>query len=491
MLLWILVALALLVVAGLLLTRCRDHAPLPRVESPTRHQPRETASAVSAQEISNQQVPDGDVRAARSPSAAQCSRPELRSGTERAKLGGTPFAVIDVETTGFHPVPDGSHRIVEVAVVRMSPDGRIEDEYVTLVNPQRKMGATHVHGIRTADVARAPSFAEIAGDVGSRIADAIVVAHNVNFDLRFLRGEYAHAGMELPDVPHLCTLDLAYRFADVSCRKLGFLCEEYGIPIDAHSALGDARAVSQLLVRFLDEARTRGGESATAIGFPEVPLAGIGWCPTPPSGLSVQRRARADGARDALEALVAKCSARRPVAKREQQYLDALELALADSDLTPEESGALAALARELDVSMRDVHRRYVESLADGAKADGVVTAAEAAEVQRIAALLEVPDADVAPMLVVPSRPAPTRPVERGAAVCFVGAFDLPVMAQLVDVATERSFVMRKNITASVSVVVVESARSDVRRQDRAKALGIPVLTADQFLSLHAAMAGA
>jgi DNA polymerase-3 subunit epsilon len=297
--------------------------------------------------------------------------------------------------------------------------------------------------------------------------------------------------MALPNVPNLCTLDLAYRFADVSCRKLGFLCEEYGIPIDAHSALGDARAVSQLLMRFLDEARARGGESATAIVFPEVPLAGINWCRTPPSGVSVQRRTHADGARDAFEAVVSKCSARRPVAKREQQYLDALELALADSELTSEESGALAALARELDVSMGDVHRRYVESLADGAKADGVVTKAEAAEVQRIAALLEVPAADVAPMLVVPSRPAPTRPVERGAAVCFVGAFDLPVMAQLVAVATERSFVMRKNITASVSVVVVESARADVRRQDRAKAMGIPVLTADQFLSLHAAMAGA
>jgi DNA polymerase III epsilon subunit-like protein len=64
----------------------------------------------------------------------------------------TPFAVVDVETTGFSPrVHD---RMLEVAVVRLAPDGALEDEYATLLNPGRDMGATDVHGLTAADVAR-------------------------------------------------------------------------------------------------------------------------------------------------------------------------------------------------------------------------------------------------------------------------------------------------------------------------------------------------
>src|SRR5215208_2363165 len=77
--------------------------------------------------------------------AARITTPTVdRASLRTARLGRTPFAVVDVETTGFDPVPGGTHRIVEVAVVRMSPDGRVEDEFVTLVKPQRRMGASHI-----------------------------------------------------------------------------------------------------------------------------------------------------------------------------------------------------------------------------------------------------------------------------------------------------------------------------------------------------------
>ena len=76
--------------------------------------------------------------------------------TKTAVLGETPFAVIDVEATGIYP--GGHDRIIEVAVVRMSPRFEIEDQWVTLVNPQRDVGRTDLHGIRAADLAGAGGF---------------------------------------------------------------------------------------------------------------------------------------------------------------------------------------------------------------------------------------------------------------------------------------------------------------------------------------------
>jgi DNA polymerase III epsilon subunit-like protein len=75
------------------------------------------------------------------------------------RLDELPFALVDVETTGFSPRLHD--RIIEIAVVRVSPAAGVEDEYVTLVNPSRDVGPTRIHGITATDVAQAPSFAEI------------------------------------------------------------------------------------------------------------------------------------------------------------------------------------------------------------------------------------------------------------------------------------------------------------------------------------------
>jgi DNA polymerase III epsilon subunit-like protein len=59
------------------------------------------------------------------------------------------FAVVDVETTGlFHRID----RIIEIAVIRVDGNGNLVDEYVTLVNPNRDLGPTHIHGITAKEV---------------------------------------------------------------------------------------------------------------------------------------------------------------------------------------------------------------------------------------------------------------------------------------------------------------------------------------------------
>ena len=59
------------------------------------------------------------------------------------------LVVIDVETTGFGT----NDRLVEIAAVTLDPDSlETVDEYDTLINPERDVGPTHVHGIQVAVV---------------------------------------------------------------------------------------------------------------------------------------------------------------------------------------------------------------------------------------------------------------------------------------------------------------------------------------------------
>ncbi|MCF2530460.1 3'-5' exonuclease [Yinghuangia soli] len=172
------------------------------------------------------------------------------------------FAVVDLETTGFSP--GRGDRIVEIGVVRIAGDGRVLREWTTLVDPGRGVGATQVHRITAADVAGAPRFADIAGELAALLAGAVVVAHNAAFEQRFLEAEFAAAGVDLPTLPALCTMRLAKATGlPVDDHKLGTCCAYFGLDFpDAHAALADARVTARLLPLLLRSA----GAAALVLG---------------------------------------------------------------------------------------------------------------------------------------------------------------------------------------------------------------------------------
>ena len=162
------------------------------------------------------------------------------------------YAVLDVETTGFTPATD---RVVEIAVVHADPDGVVTDEWHTLLDPDgADVGPTHVHGIAQRDVEGAPRLAQVAAEVVGRLAGRVVVAHNAEFDLAFLRAELERAGAAVPTpVVSLCTLAASrHHLPALRWRKLAHCCAAAGVELsDAHAALGDARATAALLGHYL------------------------------------------------------------------------------------------------------------------------------------------------------------------------------------------------------------------------------------------------
>jgi DNA polymerase III epsilon subunit-like protein len=269
------------------------------------------------------------------------------------ELGITPFAVLDVETTGFDPL--ARDRVVEIAIARLSPDGDPIDTWTTLVDPGRPPGPTHVHGITANDLRGAPTFAEIADEVASRLNGAVIVAHNAAYDLRFLAAEFERLGRRAPTWPALCTLALSYLTGSASSRRLSDLCEAEGLThLGQHSALGDVDATSRLFLVYLRRAKAAGVSRFDQLGVTALEL--------PPAVPSPSRPPQV--CPRAIGAVVPTSKTPAPATgdPRIDVYLNAVEEAMADAALAEEETGSLDRLAQELGVDQETatmLHRRF------------------------------------------------------------------------------------------------------------------------------------
>lgn len=155
--------------------------------------------------------------------------------------GARGFAVLDLETTGT----GRSCRIVEIALVRLDGQGRITEEWETLVHPGVPIPNAHIHGIDDALVAGAPSFAEIAGTLAAKLHQHVLVAHNLRgFDGPILEAHFAEVdGIDLSLGSGVDTMPRPR-------VKLVDLCARHGVELDpdvAHTALGDTRALTKAL----------------------------------------------------------------------------------------------------------------------------------------------------------------------------------------------------------------------------------------------------
>jgi DNA polymerase-3 subunit epsilon len=337
--------------------------------------------------------------------------------TVRSQAG---FAVLDVETTGLSP---REHRVLDLAVVLVDGQGRVEHEWATRVHPQGPVGATHIHGLTYADVAGAPTFAQVAADLVGLLAGRALVAHNARFDLGFLRHEFGRAGWVWPtSAPVLCTLDASWHFLPhLERRRLLDCCWASGVALtDAHSALGDARATATLLASYLDP----------SFGLPPLPehravlaeAARVIWPTAPGQGSVVHpdapRRARSEPEARRVAAVRGFARPLRVATLLERftlvdavedgapdgtlSYLELLVEVLEDGQVSDAEQQALSDVIELYELSAANVsaaHRGFVRALAREALEDGVLARAERAELHHIADLLAVPTDDVRDLL--------------------------------------------------------------------------------------------
>ncbi|HVB81161.1 MAG TPA: exonuclease domain-containing protein [Candidatus Binataceae bacterium] len=168
------------------------------------------------------------------------------------------YVVVDLETTGGRLGPGA---ITEIGAWRMEGP-RMTESFATLVRPRGPISpfVTRLTSITNAMVAGAPPIERVLPAFRDFLGDAVMVAHNAQFDFGFLDFEFRRVfGMGLKN-PVLCTLKLSRRFApSLRRRRLDALAEHFGLSTEGrHRGLGDARMAAELLSIFLDLAAQSG-----------------------------------------------------------------------------------------------------------------------------------------------------------------------------------------------------------------------------------------
>jgi DNA polymerase-3 subunit epsilon len=204
-------------------------------------------------------APEPQVRALRETVSTMAVTEEYATydaSVERDELARLSYVVVDVETTGTSPW--GGDRITEIACIVVR-DGVVAERFETLVNPERSIPPmiTNLTQINWEMVKDAPRFRDICADVVSVLSGHVFVAHNADFDWRFVSTEVQRASGQRLSGRRLCTVRLARRvLPQLRSRRLDSVANYYGVEILArHRAAGDAVATAHVLLRLLDEAR--------------------------------------------------------------------------------------------------------------------------------------------------------------------------------------------------------------------------------------------
>lgn len=159
------------------------------------------------------------------------------------------IVAFDTETTGLNP--EEGHRVIEFAGVelRVDGEGRVADvvRHEWMFNPGAPIPreVTEVNHIRDEDVADKPPFERHAAAVHALMAGAVLVAHNLPFDQRFLTVEFRRCNLGWPvAAAEVDTSDLSRLFfKEARSHRLGELCTRLNIElVEAHRAGNDAEA---------------------------------------------------------------------------------------------------------------------------------------------------------------------------------------------------------------------------------------------------------
>ncbi len=171
--------------------------------------------------------------------------PELFKNTE--------FTVVDIETTGLELLND---KITEIGAVKIV-DGKIVSSFQTLVNPLMKLSAKNIEltGITDEMLVDAPKIEEVYHDFFKYLGDTVFVAHNADFDFKFLKQAGKENGYLLQNkVLDTCQLSCKV-LPRLKNHKLNTVCEYYNIEFRHHRALSDAYATAEALIEMVKTAK--------------------------------------------------------------------------------------------------------------------------------------------------------------------------------------------------------------------------------------------
>jgi len=160
------------------------------------------------------------------------------------------LVIFDFETTGLDSRRD---QIIEIGGL-LTENGRIVDEFSSLINPDQPLTDTIVKitGITDAMLQDQPRIDQVLPEFLKFIEGSILVAHNAEFDMGFLKAAAERLGFQL-DWPCFCTLKLARELLpELESKNLDTLAKHFGLSFEArHRSIGDCKVTSAVLQSML------------------------------------------------------------------------------------------------------------------------------------------------------------------------------------------------------------------------------------------------
>lgn len=164
---------------------------------------------------------------------------------------GRIFCAIDTETTGINPQTE---HLTEVAAIKFSKDGVI-DSFSTLINPNIKLSPfiTELTGITDSMLQDAPKIQTVLPQLRDFCKGTIIVAHNAQFDLRFINAESLRLGLlPLPNEAVDTLLISRIILPENKTWKQPNLALQFNIDTgQAHRALSDATVCKTLFTTLI------------------------------------------------------------------------------------------------------------------------------------------------------------------------------------------------------------------------------------------------
>lgn len=417
-------------------------------------------------------------RAARTPTIAlaQLTRRPTQHPTDQ-----TVFTAIDLETTGLDCDTD---RIVEIGLVKFTADGQVLDEFATLVdNPGSSLEARDKHQINDADLAGAPSTAEALREAFALMAGTVLVAHNYEFEEGFLTTAAKRERLTLPDLFGVCTLQTSRRQLEGRAFSLTVMYKTATgeFQTQKHTALGDARAVREILLWLLRNApKPLHLTKAPPETFPTTSAVEcrISCRPVPLSNTCVA---------DLLASFPQSTRERHGDPDEVENYLALLAECVEDGRLTFDEARSLTEQARRTRFSgnqLRDLHRQAWQSTFPDAKNSDWknFSPLERREMYLLADALGLSDlaAEINSVISECAEPEPAAEARylKGLRVSIVG--DSDEIVALRERAESYGAKLAVNITKTVVWLATTTPNAADAKHNTARKLGIPVLSPAQ-----------
>lgn len=402
----------------------------------------------------------------------------------------TSYAVVDFETTGFSPYRH--HRIVEIGVVILDARGNITDAWESVINPERQVDASEIHGLTGKELASAPKFDEVAGTLTDLLAGKVLVAHNLPFDAMFLNSELKRMGvnLELDGSSGLCTMQLAGRYLNSDRLRLTDCCKCIGIEHNnSHTALDDAKAAAGLLASYIGQNSGFRAEWSDVVAR----SLSIQWPLLKASKKAVPRDvAVKKSKRHFVESLVSR-SLRANLYPEANSYIEVLDRALIDKHLSEHEILELLVVANHLGLSCEEaqrLHADYFNGLVRLAFEDGVLTDQEKNDLVKVARCLGLDEVtalsserqETAPDYRSKTFQGPS--ISVGDSVVFTGESDCSSRDELIEQAHSLGIRVASAVSKKTKLLIAADPDSLSGKARKARELGVPIIGYEQYIAL-------